>query len=86
MKKTRFMLERRTGRRRPREHDGHVAMIHSNVRWCSDGLEFTCWNGVSVRVACALDCHNREVIGWAATTAGISGDRRHDGSLRREAL
>jgi transposase InsO family protein len=32
-------------------------------------LEFTCWNGEIVRVAFALDCHDREVIGWTATTA-----------------
>jgi hypothetical protein len=27
-----------------------------------------------VRVAFALDCHDREVVGWVATTAGISGE------------
>ena len=59
--------------------------IRSNIRWCSDALEFTCWNGEIVRVAFALDCHDREVIGWLATTAGISGEmiRDHDGSVRR---
>jgi putative transposase len=45
---------------------------------CSDGLEFTCWNGEVVRVAIALDCHDREVIGWVATTAGISGEMIRD--------
>jgi len=44
MKKHGLLLERHTGHRRPREHDGQVATIRSNVRWCSDGLEFTCWN------------------------------------------
>src|SRR4051794_33092426 len=68
-----FSLERHTGRRRPREHDGQVATIRSNCRWCSDALEFTCWNGEVVRVAFALDCHDREAISWIATTAGISG-------------
>jgi hypothetical protein len=43
-------------------------------RWCSDALEFTCWNGEVVRVAFTLDCHDREVIGWTAVAgAGISG-------------
>jgi putative transposase len=28
----------------------------------SDALEFTCWNGEVVRVAFALDCHDREAI------------------------
>ncbi len=74
MKKHRLLLARHTGRQRPREHDGQVATIRSNVRWCSDALEFTCWNGEIVRVAFALDCHDREIIGWTATTAGISGE------------
>jgi transposase InsO family protein len=78
MKKHGLLLARHTGRRRPREHDGQVATIRSNVRWCSDVLEFTCWNGDSVRVAFALDCHDREVIGWTATTAGISGEMIRD--------
>jgi len=37
-----LLLARHTGRRRPRNHDGQVATLHSNIRWCSDGLEFTC--------------------------------------------
>ena len=45
MKKHGLLLERHTGRRRPRQHDGQVATIRSNCRWCSDALEFTCWNG-----------------------------------------
>src|SRR5690242_13163203 len=36
------------------------------------------WNGETVRVAFALDCHDREVIGWLATTAGISGEMIRD--------
>ena len=78
MKKHGLLLERHTGRRRPREHDGQVATIRSKCRWCSDALEFTCWNGEVVRVAFALDCHDREVIGWVATTAGISGEMIRD--------
>jgi transposase InsO family protein len=35
-----------------------------------DGREFTCWNDEVVRVAFALDCHDREIIGWFATAAG----------------
>lgn len=78
MKKHGLLLARHTGRRRPREHDGQVATLRSNVRWCSDALEFTCWNGDIVRIAFALDCHDREVIGWTATTAGISGEMIRD--------
>ena len=82
MKKHGLLLERHTGRRRPREHDGQVATIRSNCRWCSDALEFTCWNGEVVRLAFALDCHDREVISWVATTAGISGEMIRDMMVR----
>jgi|ERR1051325_6748996 transposase InsO family protein len=58
-----------SARRRAREHDGQVAAISSNCRWCSDALEFTCWNGEVVRLAFALDCHDREVISWLAATS-----------------
>lgn len=82
MKKHGLLLERHTGRRRPREHDGQVATIRSNCRWCSDALEFTCWNGEVVRVAFALDCHDREAISWVATTGGISGEMIRDMMVR----
>jgi hypothetical protein len=45
-----------------------------NERWCSYALE----NGEIVWVACALDSHDREVISWVATTAGISGEMIRD--------
>jgi putative transposase len=41
MKRHGLLLARHTGRRRPRDHDGQVATLRSNIRWCSDGLEFT---------------------------------------------
>jgi putative transposase len=82
MQKHGFLLERHTGHRRPREHDGQVATIRSNCRWCSDALEFTCWNGEAVRVAFALDCHDREAISWVATTGGISGEMIRDMMVR----
>jgi transposase InsO family protein len=83
MKKHDLLLERHTGRRRAREHDGQVATIRSNCRWCSDVLEFTCWNGEVVRLAFALDRHDREAISWVATTAGISGEMIRDMMVRR---
>ena len=58
------------GRRRPGEHDGKIITIRSDIRWCADALEFTCWNGEIVHIAFVLDCHDREVIAWLATTAG----------------
>ena len=35
-----------------------------------------------MRVAFALDCHDREVISWVATTAGISGKMIRDMMVR----
>ena len=54
-----------------RKHEGQVAVKQSNTRWCSDGLELSCDNGERVRVAVALDCCDREVMSWVATTKGI---------------
>jgi putative transposase len=65
MKQHGLLLARHTGRRRPREHDGKVVTLRSNIRWCSDTLEFICWKGELVRVAFALDCHDRR--SWAGS-------------------
>src|SRR3981189_163381 len=78
MKRHGLLLARHTGRRRPRDHDGQVATLRSNTRWLSDGLEVTCWNGEVVRLAFALDCHDREIISWVATPAGVSGEMIRD--------
>jgi len=78
MQKNGLCLAPHTGRRQPREHKGKVETPRSDMRWCSDGLEFTCWNGEVVRIAFVLDCHDREVIGWTATTGGITGEMIRD--------
>lgn len=79
MKRHALLLQRHTGRREGRVHDGKVIVMRSNLRWCSDGLEFTCWNGDIVRVAFAIDAHDREAIAWSAVAgAGISGDMIRD--------
>jgi putative transposase len=78
MKKYGLLLAHHTGRRVPRAHEGTIMTRPSNMRWCSDVLEFACWNGDVVRVAFALDSHDREVISWVATTAGISGEMVRD--------
>lgn len=54
-----------------RKHEGRVAVKNSDTRWCSDGLELSCDNGERVRVAFALDCCDREIMSWVATTKGI---------------
>jgi len=57
-----------------RRHDGKVAVDKSNTRWCSDGFELSCDNGERVRIAFALDCCDREVMSWVATTKGIDAN------------
>ena len=41
-------------------------MMRSNLRWCSDGLEFACWNGDVIRLAFLMEAHDREIISWRA--------------------
>jgi putative transposase len=75
----RLLLGRRYTERPDYGHDGVVVTIRSNLRWCSDGLEFTCWNGEIVRAAFIIDAHDREVIAWrAVANAGISGSDVRD--------
>jgi putative transposase len=69
-----LLLQRYTGRPTDtRSHDGKIAVARSNMRWCSDGFEIACDNTERVRVAFALDCCDREVMSWVATTGGIGG-------------
>lgn len=74
-----LLLQRRAApRRQQRRHEGKVAVMQSNRRWCSDGFEFRCDNGEPLRVTFALDCCDREAMSWAATTGGHSGDMVRD--------
>lgn len=69
-----LLLEKHSARRPGRVHDGKVVVMRSDLRWCSDGLEFTCWSGEIVRAAFIIDAHDREIITWQAVSgAGISG-------------
>jgi len=66
-----LLLTRHTGR--PiRAHDGVVMTPRSNMRWCSDAFEIACWSGERLRVAFSMDCCDREIISYVATTAGLS--------------
>lgn len=79
MKMHGLLLERHSGDRPGRTHDGKVVVMRSNLRWCSDGFEFTCWNGEIVRGVFVIDAHDREVIAWRAVTGGgISGSDVRD--------
>ena len=53
--------------------------MRSNLRWCSDGFEFTCWNGEIIRATFIIDAYDREIISWKAiVNAGISGSDIRD--------
>ena len=74
-----LLLARKYTERPEHSHDGKVIVMLSNLRWCSDGFEFTCWNGDIVRGAFIIDAHDREVIAWrAVVNAGISGSDVRD--------
>ena len=79
MQRHSLLLQRHTGRREGRVHDGKVMVMRSNLRWCSDSLEFTCWNGDIVRLAFIIDAFDREIIAWTAVSgAGNSGSDVRD--------
>lgn len=78
MRQQNLLLTRSTGRGRQPSHDGKVITLRSNLRWCSDVFEISCWNGEALRIAFVLDTCDREVISWVANTRGISGEMVRD--------
>lgn len=74
-----LLLARHYTERPDRTHNGKIVTLRSNLRWRSDGFEFTCWNGDIVRGAFIIDAHDREITAWhVMANAGISGsDVRH---------
>lgn len=79
MKAHNLLLARKYSERPEHVHDGKVIVMRSNLRWCSDGFEFVCWNGDIVRGAFIIDAHDREIIAWrAVVNAGISGSEIRD--------
>ena len=89
MQANKLTLERHTGRRPGRTHDGVVIASRSNIRWCSDHFELACRNGeIVLRVLFAIDA-------WRSRGYGLAGHlRRHlrrdgarpDGRLRRASI
>src|SRR5690606_4800335 len=59
-------------------HNGQVITLKSDLRWCSDGFEIWCWNKEVVRVAFSLDCCDRELMHYVATTGGITAEKVQD--------
>ena len=52
--------------------------MRSKLRWCSDALEIRCWSGERIQVAFSLDCFDREVMSYVATTAAVTGEMVRD--------
>lgn len=65
-------LERCTGWREGRLHDGKVAVMTSNLRWSLDGLGIVCWNREKVRIAFIIDAFDREIIAHVAVAGATS--------------
>ena len=91
MKVHNLLLARKYSVRPEHVHDGKVIVMRSNLRWCSDGFEFACWNGDIVRFGQSfgpmaflpspfiIDAHDREIIAWrAVVNSGISGSEIGD--------
>jgi len=66
-----MLLEKHAAVRKGRLPGRHG--LRSNLRWCSDGLEFTCWNGEVIRLAFIIDAFDREIAWTAVANACISG-------------
>lgn len=74
-----MLLERYTGKREGRIHNAKVRVMRSNLRWFSNSLEFTCWNGDVVGMAFIIEAFNRQIIAWCAGGGtGISGSDVRD--------
>ncbi len=52
--------------------------MKSNMRWCSDVFEIPCWNRDTVRVVFSLDCCDREVLSYVATSGWINAQMVRD--------
>ena len=72
-----LLLPKYTGRS-TRLHTGTIITLTSNMRWCSDSFEILCFNGDKIRVAFAMDCSDREVMSYIATTKGITAEMVKD--------
>ena len=74
-----LLLERRI--KQPgvwRRHEGRIAVKPSDTRSCSNGFEFRCEDGAKLSATFALDCCDREAIGWVASSTGYNDDDIRD--------
>ncbi len=72
-----LLLPKYTGRPH-RLHTGQIVTLSSNMRWCSDSFEILCFNGDRLRIAFAMDCSDREIMSYVATTKGITSEMVKD--------
>lgn len=72
-----LLLARHSGRPTLR-HDGKVTTLKSDLRWCTDAFEIRCWNGEKVHVVFSLDCCDREVMAFSASTSYPTGETIRD--------
>lgn len=66
MQLTGLVVARRRRRVGTRPHRGRIIRPASNERWCGDAFEIACWDGMVIRVAFVLDCHDRECLALVA--------------------
>ena len=78
MRENNLTLTRHTGKSYRQTHDGQVITMRSDLRWCSDIFGIRCWNGDFVWVIFAMDCHDREVMRWSASSIGVNGELVRD--------
>ena len=78
MKQNGMLLARYTGKKNTRRHEGKIITLKSNLRWCSDVFEIPCWNKEVVRVAFSLDCCDREIMSYVATSSWINAEMIRD--------
>jgi putative transposase len=65
-------------KRAKRAHTGKVETFASNIRWCTDNFSIQCWNGDQVHISFSLDCCDREIMRYIASTKGIDGQAIRD--------
>src|SRR5436190_14866332 len=68
-----LMLAPRVHRRHGRPHVGQVHEPASNQRRCSDVFRAPCWSGEVISVAFAIDCHDRGVPAFVASSRPLTG-------------
>lgn len=78
MRDNNLLLERHTGARPGRVHDGTIEVELPNTRWCSDSFEIRAWSGERVFVAFSLDCCDRQALSFVASTSAITGENIRD--------